>query len=126
MTYIPVEVFIECVQTSGIKDRYEYYELHRRGIVPTDLMPKSPAVAYVNTYQKARYQRPEVKAYRKAYQKRPEAKARMKAWRASPEYKANQQRPEVIARRKAYEQSPKRKAYQKSYMKTYHQRNKKT
>ena len=44
MNYIPVEVFIECMQTSGIKSKYEYYELHNRDIVPTDLMPKSPAL----------------------------------------------------------------------------------
>ena len=88
MTYIPVEVFIECMRTSGIKDRYEYYELHRRGIVPTDLMPKNPAIEYNNTYQKAYRQTSKSKAWQKAYQQSPKHKAAKRTCQQSPKYKA--------------------------------------
>tara|TARA_B100000953_G_scaffold275323_1_gene248700 strand:- start:706 stop:1113 length:408 start_codon:yes stop_codon:yes gene_type:complete len=113
MTYIPVEVFIECIQTSGIKDRYEYYELHDRGIVPIDLMPKKPSYAYKSSYhlspeakayQRAYQQSPDVRAHRKAYYNTPEAKAKQKAYYNTPEYRAYQrarhQRPDVRARKK--------------------------
>tara|TARA_B100001245_G_scaffold144283_1_gene107707 strand:+ start:136 stop:513 length:378 start_codon:yes stop_codon:yes gene_type:complete len=119
MTYIPVDVFIECMQTSGIKSKYEYYELHNRGIVPTDLMPKSPALEYNNTYQKARRASPEGIAYRKAYQKTPEAKAYHKAYRITPEViarrKAWRKTPEQNAKQKAWRASPESKAYHKAY-----------
>ena len=94
MTYIPVEVFIECMQTSGIKSKYEYYELHNRGIVPTDLMPKSPAVEYNNTYQKAYRQLPKVIAKKEVYAQSPEGKAYQKAYQHSPKYKAYRTTPE--------------------------------
>jgi len=100
MTYIPVDVFIECMQTSGIKDRYEYYELHDRGIAPTDLMPKNPAIEYNDTYTKAYRKKSEVKARRRAYQQTPEGKARKKAYQHSPEQ---------IAWRKAYDQKRRQK-----------------
>ena len=105
MTYIPVDVFIECMQTSGIKSKYEYYELHNRGIVPTDLMPKSPALTYKSSYQ----QTPKWKAYQKAHQQ-------------SPKVKAHRKLPEQRAYQKAYRQLP----YQKAYHKAYYQRTKKT
>ena len=139
MTYIPVDVFIECVQTSGIKSKYEYYELHRRGIVPTDLMPLHPAMEYNNTYHKQHRQKPEVKKRQQVYQQTP----KVKAYRKSPEYKAKlkayqkacRESPEAKAYQKAYQQSPKWKAYHKAYRespeqiayhKAYYQRNKKT
>ena len=115
MTYIQVEVFIECMQTSGIKSKYEYYELHNRGIVPTDLMPKSPAVEYNNTYQKAYRQLPKVIAKKEVYAQSPEGKAYQKAYQKKPKCKAN---------RAVYRTTPEAKARQKAYQKRY--RNKKT
>lgn len=118
MTYVPVEVFIECMRASGIKDRYEYYELHRRGIVPTDLMPKSPALTYKSSFHLS----PEAKAYQKAYQQSPKWKAYRKSPKAKEYRKAYRKSPKAEEYRKAYRQLPEQIAYHKAY----YQRTKKT
>ena len=124
MTYIPVDVFIECFQTSGIKSKYEYYELHDRGIVPTDLMPKYPVLEYGDTYQ----QSPKIRARKKAYRESPENREKAKAHQQTPEWKAYQkafyQRPEQIARRKAYRERPDVRARKKANQKAWYLREK--
>ena len=123
MTYVPVEVFIECVQTSGIKDRYEYYELYDRGMVPTDLMPKKPAYTYKSSYHLS----PEAKAYQKAYQLSPKVVARKKAYQQTPEQKAKQkayyQTPEYKAYQRARYQRPEVKARKNASARAYYERN---
>jgi len=104
MTYIPIDVFAECMRNGGVKSKYEYYELWDRGMVPTKLMPRAAAIVYGDaTYHKS----PKIRALRKIRQQKPEYKAKRKA------------------HGKVYNNLPKVKAHRHARQKVYYEKNKK-
>ena len=150
MTYVPYEVFTECVRVGGIENQYEYQELHRRKILPTKLVPKNPSRCYKKhskyagqikqimakkygrkynpknkqarrLYQKITRQLPEVKALTKAHNSIPEVKARHLA-NARISHKKRRQVPEVKARNKIRRKIYRQLKHQQVSQKAYNQR----
>ena len=143
MTYITFDIFKKMCRYGKIEDGYEYNELYRRKIVPTNLIPINPAKYYKKTNAKpnAMYtQMFEKKHGRKCNWRdkddvieyhgirysvlgsTPEYKARVKKYRSTPKYKAKQkayeQSPKTIARRKAYSSRSEVKARRKALRST--------
>ena len=148
MTYVSLQVFTECMRVSGIESAYEYEELHKRGIVPTKLMPKVPSVFYKShgIYVK---RGTHIKTFEKMYGRKynpknkedhrllkiithatPKARAGKAEWDRKPEVKARkkeymkvrQQTPEFKARTKTYRQTSEYKAKKKVYSAAYYKR----
>ena len=148
MTYVSLQVFTECVRVCGIQNEYEYEELHKRGIVPTKLMPRSPSVFYKShgIYVK---RGTHIKTFEKKYGRKynpknkedhrllkiithatPKARAGKAEWGRKPEVierkkeymKVRQQTPEFKARTKAYRRTPGYISKKKAYSTTYYNR----
>ena len=127
-----------------IEDEYEYRELYKRKIVPTNLIPVDPSIYYrpkservlkirnLNKLFEKKYGRKysgsgkDRKLRHKVYEELPDVKVRRAKKRETPEYKASQKisakkyrsTPKYKAKQKAYEQSPKGTARRKAYCST--------
>ena len=124
-----------------IHDEYEYRELYKRKIVPTNLIPKDPSMYYkpkperilkirnMNKLFEKKYGRKytgsdkDRKLRHKVYEELPDVKARRAKRSQEPEYKASQKisakkyrsTPEYKAKAKARRSTPEYIAYQKAY-----------
>ena len=136
MTYITFDIFKKMCLYGKIHDEYEYRELYKRKIVPTNLIPKDPSMYYkpkperilkirnMNKLFEKKYGRKytgsdkDRKLRHKVYEELPDVKARRAKRSQEPEYKASQKisakkyrsTPEYKARMRMREQLPKVKA----------------
>ena len=46
MTYVTLDIFEKMCRVGGIENEFEYMELYRRKLIPTKLLPKTPATYY--------------------------------------------------------------------------------
>ena len=46
MTYVTLDIFEKFLRVTGIEDQYEYEELHKRKLIPTNLLPRVPHMYY--------------------------------------------------------------------------------
>ena len=133
MTYITFDIFKKMCLYGKIHDEYEYRELYKRKIVPTNLIPKDPSMYYrpkperilkirnMNKLFEKKYGRKytgsdkDRKLRHKVYEELPDVKARRAKRSQEPEYKASQKisakkyrsTPEYKARVRMREQLPK-------------------
>ena len=133
MTYITFDIFKKMCLYGKIHDEYEYRELYKRKIVPTNLIPKDPSMYYkpkperilkirnMNKLFEKKYGRKytgsdkDRKLRHKVYEELPDVKARRAKRSQEPEYKASQKisakkyrsTPEYKARVRVREQLPK-------------------
>ena len=136
MTYITFDIFKKMCLYGKIHDEYEYRELYKRKIVPTNLIPKDPSMYYrpkperilkirnMNKLFEKKYGRKytgsdkDRKLRHKVYEELPDVKARRAKRSQEPEYKARvrmrEQLPKVIARRKVLRNKPETKAKAKA------------
>ena len=141
MTYITFDIFKKMCLYGKIHDEYEYRELYKRKIVPTNLIPKDPSMYYkpkperilkirnMNKLFEKKYGRKytgsdkDRKLRHKVYEELPDVKARRAKRSQEPEYKASQKisakkyrsTPEYKAKAKARRSTPEYIAYQKAY-----------
>ena len=143
MTYITFDIFKKMCLYGKIHDEYEYKELYRRKIVPTNLIPTNPAKYYKKPSAKRPWythmfekkhgrkcnwrDKDDVIEYRQILKQVPEYKVKLKAYqkkrRSTPEYKAKRKAycltPEYKAKQKARRSTPEYKAKQKAYCLTH-------
>ena len=121
MTYVSLQVFTECMRSTGIQDKDEYQELYDHGILPTKLMPRSPSTHYLPKIKRIKIKRNTNKLFEEKYGRKlnpnnkEDYRLRRKIYSEIPEVKAHRavyhQLPEVVAKRKTDEYKARHKAY---------------
>ena len=151
MTYVTLDIFEKMCRAGGVESAFEYMELYRRGIMPTNLVPRVPSVYYLSTKllprSPSQYYKPKPKDKRKrvshAYREilnifekkygrkcnfkdNEDRKLYQKIYREIPEVraraKAYQHRSDVKAKGKVCYARPEYKARAKAYNQTPEQR----
>ena len=130
MTYVTLDIFEKMCRAGGVESKFEYMELYRRGIMPTNLVPRVPSVYYLpvkKDYRHTKLRVRIVKMFEKKYGRKYDPKNKedrrlyKKIYGQTPEHKEMKkkyrERPEVIAYEKEYRSRPEVKAYRKAYQK---------